>query len=87
MQLFSYQDMFNAAWLAISTAWEIKGAYAQAVVDLVLLPFQEFSIEAALIAAVWAYVLWKNKGLLISGVSHALHMTDWAVQIIKPGSR
>lgn len=87
MQLFSYQDMFNAVWLAASTAWEIKGAFSQAAVSLVLLPFHEFSIKAALIAVVWAYVLWKNKGLLISGVSHAPHMTDWVAQIIKPGKR
>lgn len=63
--------------IALSIVSEIKGVFATEVIQLVLLPLHEFSVTSALISCAWIYILWKNKGLLLGGLSHMLHLGDW----------
>lgn len=87
MQLFTIHDILNAAWIGATAFWELKGTLSHAALGLVFLPFHEFSIPAAFVAVVWAYILWKNKGLLFSDVLHVLHVSEWLMQVLRLGSR
>ncbi len=79
VQLFTISDALNALQLGFGTTGELKGILSGQIIKIILLPFHEFSITAALVAAVWARILWKNKGLLFSGVVHMLYIHEWVM--------
>ena len=83
MQLFTIHDILNAVWIGATTFWGLKGAISVAALSLVFLPFHKFSVAAAFIAAIWAYILWKNKGLLFGGVLHVLHVSEGLIQVLR----
>lgn len=62
---------------AFSLANEFKGSLSEEALRLIFLPFHEFSIASCIIAVGWVVIFWKNKGLLISGLSHMFHIVEW----------
>lgn len=64
-------------------AWEMKGILAGEALKLVFLPFNEFSIASCLVSAGWVIFFWNNKGWILSGLSHILHLGEWVLSIFR----
>lgn len=70
------QQLPSAFFIGLSQAWEIKGIVAEEGLRLVFLPFHEFNLVSCLIALGWIVIFWKNKGLLLGGILHILHLSE-----------
>lgn len=60
-----------------------KSQLASEGLKLIFLPFHEFSLVSCIVAIGWVAIFWKNKGLLVSVVSHTFHVTEWFAGVFK----
>lgn len=81
------QQLPAALFAGLSTAWGLKGVVAEQGLKLVFLPFHEFSVTSCLVAIGWTVILWKNKGLVLSGLSHLLDIGGWLMRVVKLDNR
>lgn len=83
MQIFTIHDLWIAAQSGVAIFWELKGIIASEALQLVILPFHEFSITSCLVSMGGLIILWKNKTLIFSGLSHVFHIADWFIGLTK----
>lgn len=83
MRLFSIHDLLDMAWLAVTTAWKLKGVIAEEALRLVFLPFHELSITSCIVSIGWIVFFWKNKSWILSGLSHIFHTVDWFMGLFR----
>ena len=76
MPIFTLHEIINAVWAGFGTFRELKGAFAEVALRLVLSPFHSFSLTSCFVALGWVMILWKNKGWILSGFSHILHVGE-----------
>ncbi len=76
MQIVTFHDALNLLWQALNTVREFKSILAVEALKAIFLPLHGFSSASCLASIGGIAVLWKNKGIIFSGLSHLIGSSD-----------
>lgn len=55
---------------------DFRGGVSYEALKLVFVPFYDFNLINILMSLVYAAVIWRNKGMIASGLSHILQLRE-----------
>ncbi len=62
---------------------DLRGMVSSEAIKLVFVPFYDFSLINVFMSLIYAIVLWRNRGMIVSGLSHMLHLGEWVLSVFQ----